>query len=115
MITASGEKVRPLLDLKDLYTGDDWHKDARMFAGPLAWTVDGRHVLFAKTPAELWRIPAEGDKPQKLLGMEGASVPAICPLSLHPDGQRIAFGKLEFTPKGLWSMENLLPTFMAAR
>ncbi len=86
----------------------------------LTWTPDGRYILFgnhkwppdqpllyADEPHELWRIPAEGGEPQKLLAMDG-----LARVSIHPDGQRIAFtgGKQEAE---VWVMENFLPGFTA--
>jgi Tol biopolymer transport system component len=61
----------------------------------VAWTPDGRYVLFGKQPqgssgkVELWRIPAEGGESQKL---ELASRPRnFGRPRIHPDGRRIAF------------------------
>lgn len=115
VVTAMGEKVHPVLDLGDLYTGDNWKKEVDMFAGPLGWTTDGKHILFAKNPKELWQISAEGGKPKKILEMEKGYISTLSPVSIHPDGQRVAFARQKITPKGLWSMGNFLPVFMAAR
>lgn len=81
----------------------------------LAWTPDGRHLLFGKvklpddakeqrplrTSQELWRIPAEGGKPQKLLTMP------VGHLSVHPDGQRIASSG-GWRQGEIWVMESFL-------
>ncbi|MCZ6768032.1 MAG: hypothetical protein O7D93_02155, partial [Acidobacteria bacterium] len=61
-----------------------------------AWMPDGGHVLFGKgrlqgqePTLEIWRISAEGGEPQYLgLALEGL---LLYGLSVHPDGQRIAF------------------------
>ncbi len=74
----------------------------------LAWTADGRYVLFTirssdqPAPTELWRIHAEGGEPQKLLEMDG-----LRDISVHPDGRRIAFtsGRVQME---IWAMENFL-------
>ncbi len=79
----------------------------------LAWTPDGRYVLFVirsvdqPGPTELWRVTPEGGEPQKLLEMDGLS-----DISVHPDGQRIAFtgGRVQVE---VWAMENFLPGFTA--
>ncbi|MCK4337312.1 MAG: PD40 domain-containing protein, partial [Candidatus Aminicenantes bacterium] len=79
----------------------------------LAWTPDGRYVLFSKqrpepdSKWELWRIHAEGGKPQKL----GLAMLGFDSLSVHPDGQRIAFSSSGFKmkPHEIWVMENFLP------
>jgi len=115
MPTAGGEP-RTLLDRKDLNL-----RDSRL-GGPFAWTPDGRYVLFIVAKwydvlleTELWQIPAEGGKPKKLLEIESPYRPRRCPLSLHPDGRRIAFQKGKSRRMDLWVMENLLPTSTASR
>jgi Tol biopolymer transport system component len=122
MPTAGGEP-RTLLDRKDLNL-----RDTDRFDGPFAWTPDGRYVLFTiggdpdlavqEGLAELWQIPAEGGKPRKLLEMESpyrAGGLRRCPLSLHPDGRRIAFQKGKERQIDLWVMENLLSKFKAGK
>ena len=75
----------------------------------LAWTADGRYVIFGihrpgqPGPLELWRVPVEEGEPQKLLEMDGLS-----DIRVHPDGRRIAFtgGWIQME---VWAMENFLP------
>ena len=78
----------------------------------LAWTPDGRWVLYGRTSddfrtTELWRVPAAGGEPQSLglvmkaLGLFGFSV--------HCDGQRIAFSSGFVVEDEVWIMENFLP------
>jgi len=96
-------------------------RDTDFFGAPIAWTPDGRYVLFiiGKSPSDeqpdgmvqLWRVPAEGGIPQKVLEMEGEETY----LSLHPDGWRIAFQKGKRKQVDLWVMENLLPESTASR
>ena len=115
MPTAGGEP-RELLRLKD----------PERFCGS-RWTPDGRYILFGTRkrspafpnhpdePVELWRVPAEGGEPQKLLAMDGLLViDRLLNLSIHPDGQRIVFtgGKKE---SEVWAIENFLPGFTATR
>ncbi len=88
-------------------------QDTKIFAlndtrTSLAWTPDGRYVLFVirsvdqPGPTELWRVNPEGGEAQKLLEMDGLS-----DISVHPDGQRIAFtsGRAQME---VWAMENFL-------
>jgi len=82
------------------------------FSG-LAWTPDGREVLFVRarepnmtTPGhhELWAVPVEGGKPRPLgLNMPGLNNPRV-----HPDGKRIAFTAGANTQE-VWVLENFLP------
>ncbi len=73
----------------------------------VAWTPDGRYLLFAKCPpqkGELWRIPAEGGTAERI------ELKADNPRGLrpHPDGRRIAF--LDGTAATeIWALENFLP------
>ena len=84
----------------------------RGWSTSLAWTPDGKYLVFSKIPEgenktgriELWRIPSEGGKPEKLplvaKGMENVRI--------HPDGKRIAFNTFEVNNE-VWVMENFLP------
>jgi Tol biopolymer transport system component len=84
------------------------------FAFPCSprWTADGRYILFGKRhPNELWRVPVEGGEAQKLLETEGP----LRQISVHPDGQRIAFTGGWYGTSEVWVMENFLPGFTAAR
>ena len=102
VMPAAGGEARELLRLRV--------PETFRWCGAVAWTPDGRYILFAKhKPDELWRVPAEGGKPQKLLAMEG-----LCHISVHPDGQRVAFTGGRPTSE-IWVMENFLPGFTAAK
>ena len=80
------------------------------------WSPDGRHILFwrksgDKEPATMWRIPAEGGEPRRT---ELSVKKYPTPLSIHPDGKRIAYTK--FDPRTeVWMMENFLPETRAAK
>ena len=79
-----------------------------------AWMPDGRHVLFGKGRIEgqdpwleLWLISVQGGEPQYLgLEMEGL---LLYGLSIHPDGQRIAFTAGRNLGSQTWVIKNLLP------
>jgi Tol biopolymer transport system component len=86
--------------------------------GPIAWTADGKHILFVKGGAsekadetasitELWQVSVESGEAQNL----GLTAAMIWQLSAHPDGRQIAFDSLgpSVQLSELWVMENFLP------
>jgi Tol biopolymer transport system component len=82
----------------------------------LAWTRDGKYVLFSmlsrsgKNVYDLWRVPATGGEAEKLaLGMN-----RLMHIKVHPDGRRIAFTASQKPSKAeVWIMENFLPAAQA--
>jgi Tol biopolymer transport system component len=120
MIPTAGGEPRTLFDRKDLGL-----RDKECVYGPIAWTPDGRYLLFVREDlptglpvigsSELWRVPAEGGEPQKLMKIESLFRKGVMmnPLSLHPDGKRIAFHRGEPRQRDLWVIDNLLTTFAA--
>lgn len=106
IVPATGGKPRTLVTQEESERGS---------SRPLAWSQDGKYVLFVRGPVEsglvpgpapnaLWRIPVEGGAPQKL----DIELPAIRSVSVHPDGRRLAIsaGSPEFE---VWVLENFLP------
>jgi dipeptidyl aminopeptidase/acylaminoacyl peptidase len=75
------------------------------------WSPDGKKLLFTKQIEnagadprnELWVRSVEGGE-QKSTGV----LMGIHLLSLHPDGTRISFTRVERKPE-IWVMENFLP------
>ncbi len=108
MPTAGGEP-RELLKVRDPeYLGSG-------VGGRLAWTPDGRAILFVKgSPQkhtdELWQIPAEGGEPQEL----GLGMNVLNNIRFHPDGRRIAFSA-GYNEAEVWAMENFLPVLKSAK
>jgi Tol biopolymer transport system component len=77
-----------------------------------AWSADGRYIYFSRLqlPEGLWdlyRVSADGGAPQKI----DLTMAQIRHLSVHPDGQRIAFSSQGTNPaeSQVWVMENFLP------
>jgi len=103
--TLPGGEARDLLKLK---RPEDF--------GSIAWTPDGRQLFFVRrylknqNTFSLWRIGAEGGEPQRI----GLTMGDISQISVHPDGQRIAF-KAGESKTEVWMMENFLPGLKAAR
>ena len=80
----------------------------------LTWTPDGKYVLFTKNTKKvsaLWRISPEGGEPQKLKLWQSDN--RYSGLSIHPDGQQIAFSTYEQDME-IWVMENFLPESTAS-
>ena len=104
LVPVSGGGVRELFRFRQSEAADS--------ADDIAWTPDGRNVLFVRFTGkdgmpELWRIPIAGGEPQRMgLCMQGLGL--VAP---HPDGRRIAFetGRRSGSPNELWVLENFLP------
>ena len=94
----------------------------------LAWTPDGRALMFGKRTAasgtleaareggakvELWRISAEGGAPQRV----GLAMDRLSHLRFHPDGRRIVFDAVDARPENneVWVMEHFLPELSATQ
>ncbi len=72
----------------------------------ITWTPDGEYLLFServKEGADLWRISPDGGEPEKLLHSDKR----YSGLSIHPDGQQIAFSTIDHNEE-IWLMENFL-------
>ncbi len=105
VVPTTAEDGRELLQLSE--------EKFRRQAG-LAWTSDGRYLLFGRGRRgniELWRISSKGGKPEKL----GVASPAIESLTVHPDGRRIAFTGGFRNDRDVWVMENFLPPLARAK
>ncbi len=74
----------------------------------------GRSRIEGQEPRlEVWQFSAEGGEPQYLgLAMEGL---LLYGLSIHPDGQRIAFTAGRGLGSQTWVMKNVLPELKAAK
>jgi Tol biopolymer transport system component len=96
-----------------------------LYRGPhidhaLAWTPDGRHILFGSLDletdpdvgsTELWRIPISGGSPERVgLAKEGK----FHDLRISPDGRRLAFTAEEPSDE-VWVLENFLPALKAKK
>jgi len=84
------------------------------FELPIEWTADGKYILFPRLHQindmphfALWRIAAEGGDPQEL----NLVMASFQDLSMHPNGQQLAFDSSGFTVKlpSVWVIENILP------
>ncbi len=89
--------------------------------GEFRWSPDGNHIFAVLDQSKqdkfsIWRIPIEGGEIQKVLEMNKVSHENIRQLSLHPDGQHIAFQSTSpFKGTEIWKMENFLPKAESAK
>jgi hypothetical protein len=81
----------------------------------MAWTSDSRAVIVrtvvtaAGDKSELWLVPAAGGSPRKLdVDVNGMAKTLRSAISLHRDGQRLAFTSGERVSE-VWMMEHFLP------
>jgi Tol biopolymer transport system component len=77
--------------------------------GALTWSSDDRFLYYityrdVHSDYELWRIPANGGKPVST----GIKMPDLRQLTIHPDGNRIAFTSVRWNYEA-WAIDNLLP------
>lgn len=78
-----------------------------------AWSADGRYIYFSKLqkfPGDLWdlyRVSVDRGEAQKI----DLAMAQPRHLSVHPDGQHIAFSSMGANPEQsqVWVMENFLP------
>ena len=79
--------------------------------GLITWTPDGKYIIFTENTEKvsaLWRISPEGGDPQKVWQLKKRNAG----LSIHPDGQQIAFSTSE-QEQEIWVMENFLSEIKA--
>jgi Tol biopolymer transport system component len=103
IIPATGGQARTV------FRGVRWPSGA---VTSLAWTPDGRSLIFARpedgtdAPQHLWKVPLAGGQQEKV----GISMPNILFAQIHRDGRRIVFGTRQSTATEVWALENFLPT-----
>ena len=79
------------------------------------WSPDGEYIFYVldqpkQNQFSIWRIPIEGGETQKVLEMNKLFHENIKKLSVHPDGQHVAFQSTSpFGGTEVWVMENFLP------
>jgi len=95
IIPAAGGEPRTLVTLADV-DASTWRE--------MAWSPDGRFVLFTKGNSQLWQVPAAGGPAEKLAD----NLLYINSISVHPNGRQIAVseGSAKYE---IWVMQNLLP------
>lgn len=109
VVPMAGGDTRVLFHLKS--------PEALAGMGSLAWTRDGKYIVFGKgttlwtqRKVELYEISAQGGEPRDL----GLSMPAIQRLHIHPDGHRLLFESDGHSAE-VWVIHNVLSTLKASR
>jgi hypothetical protein len=82
-----------------------------------ALTPDGRYVLYTTLNQEsgarkLWRIAVDGAPQEIRLPMDRLGTISTIrgnEVSIHPDGQQIAFSVSPPSSQSVWALENFLP------
>jgi Tol biopolymer transport system component len=104
IVVPIGEAGREILSLNP---PEQFHP----FPGSLAWTADGRYVLFGKMAGrqrQVWRIPARGGRAEPI----GLSVidQALYFLRASSDGRKLAFvtGDCDLRPREVWVLEGFV-------
>ena len=95
----------PARELARLPAGEHFAEDS----SAMTWSRDDRFLYFVTYrdvhgDYELWRVPTAGGKPVST----GMKMPDIRQLSIHPDGNRIAFTSVRWNYEA-WAIDNLLP------
>jgi Tol biopolymer transport system component len=90
-------------EAREVFRDAPWLTGARY--NTLAWTPDGRALMFVRDDGRLWAVSANGGEPLDM----GISMNArIKTPAIHPDGRRIAFGTVEADNNEVWVIENVL-------
>ena len=93
-------------DYREVFT----RQDTLFGGGAVAWSRDGRSILFRQEQpggAAQWgvmRVPADGSAPATLVF---ATPPLCCGFDPNPDDRRFAYGSRE-SPDELWALDNIL-------
>src|SRR5262249_1797285 len=76
----------------------------------LTWTPDQRYLLYVRPGQGLSKVSATGGEPEKVNNTGAKS------LTLHPDGRRLVFSaNVQRNRRGIWTLENVLPTSPAKK
>lgn len=98
VISVSGGPARPV------FRDAIWLNGARY--NTLAWTPDGRHLMFVRDDGLLWRVPIGGGDPEEMgIAIKGR----IKNPSIHPSGKQIVFSVGRSDDNEVWALENFLP------
>jgi len=93
------------------------HIEGQLWPRKLAWTPDGRTILFASQDKrgkwQIMRLPADGRTAAESTGLEGADY--LGTLDLSSDGSHIAFDAITKDSTELWVLDNVPSLLKASR
>ncbi len=94
----------PSRELVRLSNGEHFQDNA----SGIAWSLDDRFLYYVTYrdvhgDYELWRVPSTGGKPI----FTGVKMPDLSQMSIHPDGNRIAFTSVRWNYEA-WAIDNLV-------
>ncbi len=102
IMSADGGEPRELLQTKISYF-------------EVKWVGNGRLLMIrqpeSSAPPELWSVPIDGGEPQP----SGLAMPGLYEMTVHPDGNRIAFCRTTGPVAEVWAIKNLLSTPKTSR
>jgi Tol biopolymer transport system component len=109
-----GQQNATVIDVMSTSGGDarEVFRDPLGFASgsrynTLAWTSDGRYILFVKNDGVLRSVSVDGGE---VTDTGISSKFRIKMPSVRPDGRRIVFATVEGDNNEIWSLEHFLPT-----
>lgn len=107
LMPTSGGQPREVLQLTP---------DQRFVMDSIAWTTDGRHILYAinGSPTDgvgVWRVSPDGTQNERLARLD---LNVRTGLRFHPDERRVVFTASKGGSE-VWAMENFLPEAAAAQ
>ncbi len=109
-----GEQALNVMSLAEGSSREIARPEDRIFRNSLAWTPDGSRLLFGTwenySRSHIWVVSADGGEPRKL----DLELYRIEGLSVHPDGERVAFTSGVYDEE-IWVMENFLAELIAAK
>jgi len=85
---------------REVFRDSPWNGASRH--GGIAWTPDQRYLVYPRDDRELWRVPVEGGKAERIGVHTGGGQ------QFSPDGRRLFFWENNSQGGEVWALENFL-------